>query len=135
PLQRRYRAGAGPALAPLEWQPGELGADLGQRQRGLEPEFGLGVDRAAQRDDARGEAPRLLEKVGRKHPAFLTGNARGCQRRHSAEPCNPVAEFPVLAWPVKPMAMRCAYREARFQSSATANVAGRRHSLDFVRKP
>ncbi len=53
PAQRGDRAGARGASAPFERQVGQLGADFGESQRGLEPELGLGVDRAAQGDDAR----------------------------------------------------------------------------------
>ena len=48
------------ALAPFERQVGELGADLGQGLGRFEPELGLGMDGAAQRGDAVGDAAGVL---------------------------------------------------------------------------
>ena len=67
--QYRHRAGAGGSLPPLQRQVGQLGTRLGQRQRGLEPQLRLCMDRPAQGGDAGGDRPGLVEKVFGEHVA------------------------------------------------------------------
>ena len=80
-VENRDRAGARAAFAPFERQIGELGADLGERLGGLEPELGLGVDGAAERGDAVGYAARVLKQVFGQHGAVITRRAAAIQRR------------------------------------------------------
>ena len=119
-LEDRHRAGARGALAPFERQVGELGADFGQRQRGVEAELGLGMDRAAQRDDARAERLRLVEEVFCEHPAIVARLARTCH----GPPRPPLTRPGRLTRGPSPIRYRTA-----------AAVAPRRHCLAFRAKP
>jgi len=66
-VEHRDRARARRAFAPFERQIGKLGLHLGERFGSVEPELGLGVDRAAKRGDAPGDSVRILEQVFGQH--------------------------------------------------------------------
>ena len=79
-VEDRDRAGARGALAPFERQVGELGADLGERLGRLEAELGLGMDRAAERGDAVGDAARILQQVFGQHGRMHRPDRRAVSR-------------------------------------------------------
>ncbi len=97
PAQDRDGAGAGGALAPFERQVGELGADLGQRQRGVEPELGVrrGSRGAARRCAARSRAP-VRGDDRRASPSPSVEAARVQLGVRPARPCNGRPQLPAL---------------------------------------
>src|SRR5690606_40454917 len=62
-LQDGDRARTGCRFPPLQRQVGKFGADFAERKRRIEAEFGLGMDGAAQANDARGDLLRPIEEL------------------------------------------------------------------------
>ena len=69
-LQRGHCPGNAGAQPPFQRQIGQLGLHLGQGERGFQPQFRLGMDRAAKGGDARGNIPGGGQQVMGQHGAM-----------------------------------------------------------------
>src|SRR5690606_10499506 len=127
-LHAGARARTGCRSPPLQRQVGKFGADFAERKRRIEAEFGLGMDGAAQANDARGDLLRPIEELLGRHDAMVARGSAPFQRRAPRRPCHARYGSPSNTYGEHP-------RDAAGPIIPSVTVAQWRHRLDFREKP